>query len=253
MMLICLSRNLLYLGYVDQARLRRDEALAEARRLSPYNLVFAVCHAWYGDWASEGMDSAPAILPSANKVLVISDEHGFELWSAVGKIMRGWCLAALGQAVDSVPLVLKGMADVRATGCSILIPFVLMVLAQVYGKAEQPGEGLDRLGEAAKLIEATQERWAEAEMHRLWGTLLLSMNEHALAENSYRQALSVAQQQSAKFWELRAAMSMARLWRDQGKREEARDLLAPVYGWFTEGFDTRDLKEAKAMLDEFAA
>ena len=128
-----------------------------------------------------------------------------------------------------------------------------MVLAQVYGKAEQPGEGLDRLGEAAKLVEATQERWAEAEMHRLRGALLLSMSKPAEAENSYRKALSVAQRQSAKLWELRAATSLARLWRDQGKRTEARDILAPIYGWFTEGFDTPDLKEAKALLGELAA
>jgi predicted ATPase len=100
------------------------------------------------------------------------------------------------------------------------------------------------------LVETTQERWAEAEMHRLRGTLLLSMSEHAEAENSYRQALSVAQRQSAKFWELRAAVSMARLWLDKGKRQQAHDLLGPVYGWFTEGFDTRDLKDAKALLDE---
>jgi predicted ATPase len=89
-------------------------------------------------------------------------------------------------------------------------------------------------------------------MHRLRGTLLLSMSKHAEAENSYRQALSIAQRQSAKFWELRAAISMAQLWRDQGKREEARELLAPIYGWFTEDFDTRDLKEAKALLDELS-
>jgi len=99
------------------------------------------------------------------------------------------------------------------------------------------------------LVEATQERWAEAEMHRLRGTLFLSMSKHAEAENSYRQALSVAQRQSAKFWELRAATSMARLWRDQGKREEARELLAPVFAWFTEGFDTPVLKDTKAVLD----
>jgi predicted ATPase len=127
-----------------------------------------------------------------------------------------------------------------------------MVLAQVYGKAGQPEEGLSRLVEAAKLVETTQERWAEAEMHRLRGTLLLSMSLHAEAENSYRQALSVAQRQSAKFWELRAAMSMAWLWRDQGKCTEARGLLTPVYSWFTEGFDTPVLQDAKALLDELA-
>jgi predicted ATPase len=167
--------------------------------------------------------------------------------------MRGWCLGALGQAAEGVALALKGIADVSVTGCNILIPFVLTVLAQVYGKAGQPEEGLDRLVEAARVVETTQERWAEAEMHRLRGTLLLSMSKHAEAENSYRQALSVAQRQSARFWELRASTNLARLWRDQGKRDDARELLAPVYGWFTEGFDTRDLKEAKALLDELAA
>jgi class 3 adenylate cyclase/predicted ATPase len=251
--LIFLSRTLLCLGYVDQARLRRDEALAEARRLSPYNLVVALCHAWYGDWASEGVESAPTILQAAEKVLAISAEQGFPIWSAVGNIMRGWCLGAAGQAAEGVPLVLKGIADLSATGCIILTPFLLMTLAEVYGTAVQPEKGLNRLAEATKLVETTRECWAEAEMHRLRGTLLLSMNEHAEAEDSYRKALSVAQRQSAKFWELRAATSLARLLRDQGKRDEARALLAPVYDWFTEGFDTLDLKEAKALLDELVS
>src|SRR6202011_3480182 len=114
-------------------------------------------------------------------------------------------------------------------------------------------EGVNRLAEAAKLVETTQERWAEAEIHRLRGTLLLFTGEHSAAEDSYQHALAVAQRQSAKFWELRAALDLARLWRDQGKRTEARDLLAPVYNWFTEGFDTPVLKEAKAMLEQFTA
>jgi predicted ATPase len=105
-------------------------------------------------------------------------------------------------------------------------------------------------GEAAKLVETTQERWAEAEMHRLRGTLLLSMHQHSEAEDSYRQAIAVARRQSAKFWELRATVDLARLWHDQGKRTEARDLLAPIYGWFTEGFDTPILEDAKVLLDE---
>jgi predicted ATPase len=241
---------LLCLGYVDQARLRRDEALAEAQRLSPYNLAFALCHAWYGDWASEGMESEPTMLQSAEKVLAISAEQDFPVWSAVGNIMRGWCLGAAGQAAESISLVLKGIADLSATGCNILRPFFLMVLAQVYGKAGQLEEGLNRLVEAAKLVETTQERWAEAEMHRLRGALLLSMNDHVAAEESYCRAIAVAQQQSAKFWELRASTSLARLWRDQGKRTEARELLAPIYGWFTEGSDTPVLQDAKALLDQ---
>jgi predicted ATPase len=140
----------------------------------------------------------------------------------------------------------------RATGCNVMTPFALTTLAEVYGMAAQPKEGLNRLDQAAKWVETTQERWGEAEMHRMRGTLFLSMPEHAAAEDSYRQAFAIAQRQSAKFWELRAALDLARLWRDQGKRTEARDLLAPVYGWFTEGFDTPVLQDAKAMLDQLA-
>ena len=108
------------------------------------------------------------------------------------------------------------------------------------------------IAEAAELVETTKERWAEAEIHRMRGTLLLSIHEDAAAEDSYCRALAVARQQRAKSWELRVAMSLARLWRDEGKLQQARELLAPVYGWFTEGFDTRDLKEAKALLDALA-
>jgi predicted ATPase len=167
--------------------------------------------------------------------------------------MRGWCLGAVGQTAEGIPLLLQGLADLRATGCSVLLPFFLTTLAEVYGMAAQPEEGLDRLAEAAKLVETTQERWIEAEMHRLRGTLLLSMHQHAAAADSYHRALAVARAQQAKSWELRAAMSMARLWRDQGKRDEPRELLAPIYGWFTEGFYTLDLKEAKALLEELAS
>jgi hypothetical protein len=125
-----------------------------------------------------------------------------------------------------------------------MIPFFLTTLAEAYGMAAQQQEGLDQLAEAAKLVQATSERWIEAEIHRLRGALLLSMHEHAAAENSYRRALEVAQRQSARFWELRAARDFAQLWCGQGKRAEARDLLAPTYDQFTEGSDARDLKGA---------
>jgi predicted ATPase len=118
--------------------------------------------------------------------------------------------------------------------------------------AEQPEEGLKRLAEAAQLMERTNERWAEAEMHRARGALLLSLHDRMAAQESYELALSVARTQSAKFWELRAALDLAGLWRDQGERNEARDLLAPIYGWFTEGFDTPVLQDAKALLDQLA-
>jgi predicted ATPase len=128
--------------------------------------------------------------------------------------------------------------------------FFLTALAEIYGIAGQREEGLRRRTEAAKLAETLQERWAEAEMHRLRGRLLLAMHEEAKAEESYCRTIAVAQKQSAKFWELRAATALAQLWLDQGKLIEARGLLAPIYGWFTEGFDTPVLKEAKALLDQ---
>jgi predicted ATPase len=126
------------------------------------------------------------------------------------------------------------------------------LLADAYGKAHQPKQGLTRLSEAERLIEVTEERWAEAEMHRVRGELLSATDDFDAAEASFRRAATVAQHQRAKLFELRASTSLARLWRDQGKRTEARGLLAPIYGWFTEGFDTPDLKEAKALLDELA-
>jgi predicted ATPase len=245
-----LSRTLLCLGYADQARSRTDEALAQARRLSPYNLVFARVQAWGIEWATAGAEPGQTMLRSADELLAISNEQGFPYWFAVGNILRGWCLGTVGQAAEGIPLLLQGIATVRATGAKLTFPFYLTMLAEVYGMAAQPEEGLDRLAEAANMVETTQERWAEAEMHRMRGTLLLSMHEHTAAEDSYRQALVVAQRQSAKFWELRSALDLARLWRDQGKRTEARDLLAPVYNWFTEGFDTPVLKDAKVLLDE---
>jgi predicted ATPase len=248
-----LFRMLLCLGYVDQARLRRDEVLAEARRLSPYNLAYALSLAWIGgDWAIEGVKSARTMLRAADEVLAISREQGFPLWFAFGNIIRGWCLGTLKQFAEGIPVSLQGLVDARATGCKLVMPFFLTRLAELYGMAGQPKEGLARLAEAAELLETTQERWAEAEMHRLRGTLLLSTNDRVAAKESYCRAIAVAQQQSAKFWELRSACGLARLWRDQGKLIEARDLLAPIYGWFTEGFDTPVLQDAKTLLDELA-
>jgi predicted ATPase len=248
--LIHFSRTLLCLGHLDQARLRRDQALAEARRLSPYNVVFARCHSWFGDWAIKGRNLTQTMLQSAEEVLAISSERGLPQWLGHGKVMRGWCLGTEGQPEDGIPLVLQGLELYCATGAKLTMPFFLMTLAELYGMATQPEEGVNRLAQALKLVQTAEECWAEAEMHRLRGTLLLSTNEHAAAEDSFHQALAVAGRQSAKLWELRAAIGLARLWRDQGKRGEACALLAPIYGWFTEGFDTSLLKDAKALLDE---
>lgn len=246
-------RTLVCSGHLDEARSRRDEALAEAQGLSPFMRAFALRQAWYGDWAIEGAPSAQTILDSAQEIVAVSDEHGFRDSLAIGNIMRGWCLASLGQAAEGIPLLHEGLTVCRAGGRKLMMPFFLMTLAEAYGMAALPQQGLDRLAEVSKLVETTHERWVEAEMHRLRGRLLLSMDEHAVAEDSYRRALEVAQGQGARFWELRAALDLGCLWRDQGKRTEVRDLLSPILGRFTEGFDTRDLKAAKTLLDELAA
>ena len=137
----------------------------------------------------------------------------------------------------------------------MFLPMWLTHLAAAYADRRQSDDALRCIGEAKSIVETTGERWCEAEVHRIAGEIALKLPQPdaAKAETYFERALAVARQQQAKSWELRAAMSMARLWRDQGKRKEARELLAPVYGWFTEGFDTRDLKEAKALLDELAA
>jgi predicted ATPase len=129
------------------------------------------------------------------------------------------------------------------------VPFFLTLLAEAEGKVKQRDQGLIHLAEAERLMAETEDRWAEAELYRVRGDLLHAGDDPAGAERCFRQAIGNAQQQSAKFWELRATISLARLWLKQGRHDAARDLLAPVHGWFTEGFDTPVLKEAKALLD----
>jgi predicted ATPase len=192
------------------------------------------------------------MLRSADEVLDISSKYNFFYFVTIGNIMRGWSLSAVGRTSEGIPLLWQGLTTLRAMGSNLLLPFYLTALAEAHGMAAQPEEGLSRLVEAENLIETTKERWAEAEMHHVRGKLLVSLHEHTAAEGSYCRALAVAQEQRAKFWELRAALDLARLWRDQGMRTKVRDLLAPIYGWFTEGFDTPVLQDAKALLDELA-
>jgi predicted ATPase len=144
------------------------------------------------------------------------------------------------------------VAAFRETGAVTEVPFFLTLLAEAEGRAQERDEGLGHLAEAERLIAETEARWAEAELHRVRGELLRADHDPAGAERSFSRAIGIAQQQSAKFWELRAAISLARLWREQGKRDAARELLAPTYGWFAEGFDTPVLKEAKALLDKLS-
>jgi tetratricopeptide (TPR) repeat protein len=248
--LIYLARTLLCLGHLDQARLRREQALSEARRISAFNLVFALCNAWYFDWAIHGVKSAPALLPTIAEVSTSASKGGFTVYIAIGKIMQGWRLAVMGQVKEGIPTLLEGLTIFRATGSKLMLPFFLIALAEAYGKAGQPDKGLERLAEAVDLIDATQERWAGAEIHRIRAALYVSVRKNAAAEDSFHHALAVARRQNATFWLLRAALDLGRFWRDQGKMAEANHLLSPIYGEFTEGFDSPVLQEASALLSE---
>jgi predicted ATPase len=165
---------------------------------------------------------------------------------------RGWLLGLTGKPAEAVEMITAGIATWRSAGATQYLPSWLSYLGAAHAELGQPDEAWRCISEAVTAIETTKERWCEAEANRIAGEIALKspQRDTAKAEIYFERALAVARQQQAKSWELRAAMSMARLWRDQGKRDEARELLAPVYGWFTEGFETLDLKEAKALLDE---
>jgi predicted ATPase len=173
---------------------------------------------------------------------------------AGGTILRGWALAEQGQGAEGLLQMRQGLAAWRATGAGLFRPYYLAVLAEAHRKAGLANEGLSVLAEALDAGHQTGERAREAELYRLKGELLLRQADPDApqAEACFQQALAVARRQLAKSWELRAALSLSRLWQNQGKKEEARSILAEIYGWFTEGFDTRDLKEAKALLDELS-
>src|SRR5215471_17280019 len=165
---------------------------------------------------------------------------------ANGTLLCGWVLVQQGQAQEGMAQITQGLVTYRTTGAEISRPYYLALLAEAYGIQGEPEEGLTALAEALTLTDTTGERWYEAELYRLKGELLLqqSSDHQAEAESCFHQAIAIAQNQQAKSWELRAATSLARLWQQQGKRQEAHDLLASVYNWFTEGFDTLDLKDA---------
>jgi predicted ATPase len=252
-MLGYLALTLGTLGYVDQARSRVDEGLSEARRLQHvHTLGFLLL---FKCWVCLIANTTHEVREYADEMFSLGNEHGFPLWTGWALFYQGLWSTAVGQASEGVSLITQALALTRITGAVISSPLLLTFLAEAFAKLGQPAEGLSRLREAAKLIEATNERYNEAEVNRMAGEIALKSPERdvAKAEVYFERALAVARAQQAKSWELRAAMGMARLWRDQGKHRDARDLLAPVYGWFTEGFDTRDLKEAKALLDELAA
>jgi adenylate cyclase len=190
----------------------------------------------------------------AEAAIRLAMEQGFPHWMAQGSILRGWTLAHQGQAQAGIEQIHQGLIAFHATGAEINQSYFLALLAEAHGTMGQPETGLTMLTEALALVDTTGERWYEPELYRLKGELLLAQfpDNHTEAEACFRQALSIARSQQAKSFELRAATSLAQLWQQQGKRDEARQVLGDVYGWFTEGFDTADLKDAKALLDELA-
>jgi class 3 adenylate cyclase/tetratricopeptide (TPR) repeat protein len=247
-MLATLAVTLIYLGYIAQGLARVKEALLEVRRLGhPHSLALVLTWAC---WAECIGGSSQEAKRHADEMATLSNEHGFLFWSAWALIFDGHLLSAFGQAQESLPLLSKGISIHRATGAGINTPLALVLLAEAYAKFGRVEDGLNCLAEAMRLIETTHERIVAADLNRLRGDLLHAIGDQSAAEQSFHQALAVARKQGAKLWEVRAATSLARLWRNQSKRIEARDLLAPIYGWFTEGLDTPDLKEAKVLLDE---
>jgi class 3 adenylate cyclase/predicted ATPase len=250
-MLGFLGITLASLGYFDQGRSRANEGLLEARRLQhAYTVAFCLM---FECWVALLANLPHEVRRYAEEMLDLANEHGFPLFLASGTLWFGCSSAAVGQASEGVSWLTKAISLFRAAGAVLGTSDRLAYLAQAYARLGRPAEGLRTLADAPQFIEATGERYFEAEVYRVQGDLLTATGDHAAAEQSYRRALAVAGHQNAKTLELRAATSLARLWRGQGKRSEARDLLAPMYCWFTEGFDTLDLEEAKALLDELAA
>jgi predicted ATPase len=196
----------------------------------------------------------PAVHEQAEAAVALSTEQGFAQWAASGTILRGWALAMQGQGEAGIAQIRQGIAAWRATGAALIVSYFCTVLADVAAHLSHTEDGLQALAEAHTLVEQYEERFWEADIYRLRGVLLLRRpgTPQAEAEAWLQRALDVARRQEAKSLELRAAMSLARLWQQQGKRAAARDLLGPIYGWFTEGFDTADLQEAKALLEALA-
>jgi predicted ATPase len=242
-----------FLGYFDQALLWSAAALEEARRLAHApTLAWGVGMAAWCTRCWVRVDPG-SLLPYADELLALATENGLGFFRAWALVMRGWSLAASGVADEGIPLITAGLAAWDELGVIWFRPWVLALLGDACRMAGKWQAALDHLAEAQRLAEETGDRWHLAETLRLRGEVLAAVGERSAAEASHREAMALAQQQSAKLWELCAATSLARLWRDQGRRREARELLAPVYGWFTEGFGTPVLQEAKALLDELSA
>jgi class 3 adenylate cyclase/tetratricopeptide (TPR) repeat protein len=243
------SLALMPLGYVDQALAWRDRGVTLARERGHANsLMLVLIHSLMCDFM---LGTDPTIrLASAEEVTALCAEHGQPFWGAQAAFHLGLCLTAIGRAEEGLALHKDAIAALRAMGVGI--PGHLVVVADTFRRAGRLNEGLTALEELERLIETTSDGMDEAPLHLIRGDLFTVRSDLPAAQASYQNAIEVARRQSAKLFELRASASLARLWRDQGKRAEARNLLAPVYGWFTEGFGTPVLQDAKALLTELS-
>ena len=247
----CLSYEawaLWFLGYPDQARIRIREALTLAQKVS--HPVSAAAAANIASWVYQLLRDPQATREQADAAVSLSTEREFEFWKAMGVIGQGWALTAEGLLDDGIARLRAGLTALRSTGGEVLMPYFMSLLAQASASAGQIEEGLRLLAEAQVTLDDGAERWFQAELHRLKGELTLlrsdlGPSDEKEAEECFRQALSIAREQRAKSLELRAVMSLSRLWYRQGRKSEARRTLNDLYDWFTEGFGTPNLQEAK--------
>lgn len=236
------------LGYPEQALKWSQEGISLARSVShPHSLVFSLTSSAI---VNQFRRERQVTQEQAHEAIALSTEHGLAFWSALATIMHGWASAEQEEAKAGLKKIRQGMAAAQATKSNVFWPYYLALQAEIYGQIGQPEAGLAVLTEAFAIVDKTEERFWEAELYRLRGELLrqLEAGNEAEAEKDFFQAIEVARRQEAKSLELRAVMSLSRLWQSQGRQAEAHQMLADTFGWFTEGFDTLDLQEAKALL-----
>jgi len=239
------------LGYPEQALKRNQEALALARELDhPFTLADVLCFA--GCLFNRMRRDARALKDNAEALVRLANEQNLLSWSAIGTCHRGDAVAMLGQIQEGIAQIREGVAASQSMALRLCLSGALGALAEAQAKAGHLEEGLATLAEALAFVEETDERYFEAELYRLKGELMLAQGDETQAEASLHHALEVARRQSAKSWELRATVSLCRLWQKQGRAAEARQMLAEIYNWFSEGFDTPDLIEARTLLDELS-